>query len=35
VLDTDQRYSATMAKPGTYTYFCSLHPKMQGTVVVT
>ena len=21
--------------PGTYTYYCSLHPKMQGTIVVT
>ncbi len=35
VLDTDQRYSVTLGKPGTYTYFCSLHPKMQGTIVVT
>src|SRR5512140_2087797 len=35
VLDTDQRYSATLGKPGTYTYFCSLHPKMQGTIIVT
>ena len=34
VLDTDQRYSATLAKPGTYDYFCSLHPKMQGQIVV-
>jgi amicyanin len=35
VLDSDQRYSATIAKPGTYDYFCSLHPKMQGKIVVT
>jgi 3',5'-cyclic-AMP phosphodiesterase len=35
VLDTDQRYSTTLSKPGTYTYFCSLHPKMQGAIVVT
>jgi plastocyanin len=35
VLDTDQRYSVTLRKPGSYAYFCSLHPKMQGTIVVT
>lgn len=35
VLDSDQRYTATIGKPGTYGYFCSLHPKMQGTIVVT
>ena len=34
VLDTGQKFSATLLKPGTYSYFCSLHPKMQGTVVV-
>jgi 3',5'-cyclic-AMP phosphodiesterase len=34
VLDTDQRFSATLTKPGTYDYFCSLHPKMQGKIVV-
>jgi len=35
VLDTDQRYSATLTKAGTYDYFCSLHPKMQGKIIVT
>ncbi len=34
VLDTDQRFSATLGKPGTYDYFCSLHPQMQGRIVV-
>jgi 3',5'-cyclic-AMP phosphodiesterase len=34
VLDTDQRFSATLTKRGTYSYFCSLHPQMQGTIVV-
>ncbi len=34
VLDTDQRYSATLARPGSYDYFCSLHPKMTGRIVV-
>jgi plastocyanin len=34
VLDTDQRFSATLNVPGTYDYFCSLHPKMQGRIIV-
>jgi len=34
VLDTDQRFSITLAKVGTYDYFCSLHPKMQGKIIV-
>ena len=33
-LDTDDKFSFTFAKPGTYPYFCSLHPKMTGEVVV-
>lgn len=33
-LDTDDNYSYTFTKPGTYTYFCSIHPKMTGKVVV-
>jgi 3',5'-cyclic-AMP phosphodiesterase len=35
VLDTDQRFSISLTKRGTYRYFCALHPKMQGTLVVT
>ena len=34
ILDSDQRFSTTLSKPGTYPYYCSLHPKMQGEVVV-
>lgn len=34
VLDTDEAFSYTFSKPGTYTYFCSIHPKMTGKVVV-
>jgi amicyanin len=34
VMDTDEKFSFTFTKPGTYTYFCSVHPKMTGTVVV-
>lgn len=33
-LDTDEEFSFTFTKPGTYTYFCSIHPKMTGKVVV-
>ena len=34
VRDTDEKFSYTFAKAGTYPYFCSIHPKMTGTVVV-
>jgi plastocyanin len=34
VLDTDEKFSYTFNKPGTYPYFCSVHPKMTGKVVV-
>jgi len=33
-LDTDQEFSITAGAPGTYEYFCSVHPKMTGTIVV-
>ncbi len=33
-LDTDQKYTTVLEKPGTYRYFCSLHPHMTGTIVV-
>lgn len=34
VLDTDQKFSYTFDKPGTYAYFCGIHPRMTGKVVV-
>ncbi|MGA7380055.1 MAG: cupredoxin family copper-binding protein [Terriglobales bacterium] len=34
VRDTDEQFSYTFAKAGTYPYYCSVHPKMTGTVVV-
>jgi plastocyanin len=34
VLDTDEKFSFTFTKPGEYPYFCSIHPKMTGKVVV-
>ncbi|HEY3918482.1 MAG TPA: cupredoxin family copper-binding protein [Stellaceae bacterium] len=33
-LDTGDSFSVTFAKPGTYKYYCSIHPHMVGTVVV-
>ena len=34
VLDTDEKFSFTFDKPGAYPYFCSIHPKMTGKVIV-
>jgi plastocyanin len=33
-LDTDQRYSHRFDAPGSYKYFCSLHPMMTGEITV-
>jgi plastocyanin len=33
-LDTDQEFTITAGAPGTYAYFCSMHPKMTGKIVV-
>ena len=33
-LDTDEQFTYTFTKPGTYSYFCGLHPKMTGKIVV-
>jgi len=34
-LDTNDSYSYIFLKPGTYHYFCTLHPQMVGTINVT
>ena len=34
VLDTDETFSFTFTKAGTYEYFCSIHPHMTAKVVV-
>jgi plastocyanin len=34
VMDTDEKFTFTFAKAGTYDYFCSIHPKMVGKVIV-
>ena len=33
-LDTNDGYSFAFVKPGTYHYFCTLHPQMVGTIIV-
>jgi plastocyanin len=33
-LDTDDTFSFVFDTPGTYKYICTIHPRMQGTVVV-
>lgn len=33
-LDTDDHFSYTFSKEGTYSYFCSIHPKMTAKVIV-
>lgn len=34
VRDTDETFSYTFSKAGTYPYYCSVHPKMTGKIVV-
>lgn len=33
-LDSGDVYAATFTKPGTYAYYCSIHPMMVGTIIV-
>jgi plastocyanin len=33
-LETGETYSHTFTAPGTYTYFCALHPRMTATIIV-
>ena len=33
-LDTDQKFQFKFTEPGEYPYFCRLHPKMTGSIVV-
>ena len=33
-VDTDETFSFTFTKPGTYGYYCKVHPHMKGTIVV-
>jgi plastocyanin len=33
-LDTNDQYTLTLDQPGSYRYFCTLHPRMTGMIVV-
>jgi len=33
-LDTNQKFTHTFAKAGTFMYFCEVHPYMHGTIIV-
>ncbi len=33
-LGNDERFSQTFTRPGSYEYFCALHPKMRAKVIV-
>jgi plastocyanin len=33
-LDTDDHFSHQFTIPGTYTYYCTIHPKMTATIIV-
>jgi amicyanin len=34
VIDTDEKFSYTFTKAGTYPYYCGIHPRMIGKVIV-
>jgi plastocyanin len=34
VMDTDEEFSYKFTKSGTYSYYCSVHPKMTSKIVV-
>jgi plastocyanin len=34
ILKSGQRFSNTFAAAGTYSYFCSIHPRMTGKLIV-
>jgi len=34
VLDTDQKFQFAFKEPGEYPYYCKLHPKMTGSIIV-
>jgi plastocyanin len=35
ILTVGSEFAHTFSAPGTFEYFCAIHPEMQGTVTVT
>ncbi|HIH74373.1 MAG TPA: hypothetical protein HA306_03745 [Methanosarcina sp.] len=35
VLEEGDTYEFTFTETGTFEYYCSLHPEMEGTIIVT
>ena len=33
-MDTDEKFEFTFSQPGTFAYFCAIHPRMTGEIVV-
>jgi plastocyanin len=33
-MDTDDQFSYTFSSPGTFSYFCAIHPRMTGQIIV-
>lgn len=33
-LDTDEKFSYTFKETGTFEYYCSMHPRMTGKIIV-
>ncbi len=33
-MDTNESFSFTFDKPGTYRFICTIHPRMTGTIIV-
>jgi Icc protein len=34
VMDTDDKYTHKFTDPGSYEYYCSVHPHMKGKIIV-
>jgi plastocyanin len=33
-MDTDEKFPHTFTNPGTYPYYCTIHPKMTGKIIL-
>ena len=35
LLSAGEKFTLTLDKPGTYQYYCTIHPNMVGTIIVS